>query len=211
VFFAKNAESLESKRVAYCVSAKKGKRVRENVKGKGIAREHVKTSEGLNVIQMWLQAKPERASPCSGSRAIGSRILVIEFKSVVYHNGTSIIETGYPYPTGCCAPKPVGAPGLHPGTVGENAIVRWTAPANGLYKVTAKFSGQDYGGQVGTTTDVADPHNGVQLYAGNVVAFGSHYDQSFSGTVSVLAGDTIDFTVGYGMVATGNDYAFAGY
>src|ERR1700694_3235691 len=49
VFFAKNAESLESKRVAYCVSAKKGKRVRKNVKGKGIARAHVDTSGGLNV------------------------------------------------------------------------------------------------------------------------------------------------------------------
>jgi len=130
---------------------------------------------------------------------------------LVFHNGSPIIITGGTYPQGCCAPIPLAALGFHPGPNGENAVVRWTAPASGLYKVNAAFSGVDYGGNIGTTTDVAVLHNGIQLYAGNVVAFGSHYDQSFSGTVSVLAGDTIDFTVGYGMVASGNDFVLYPY
>jgi hypothetical protein len=82
--------------------------------------------------------------------------------------------------------------------------------------VKATFSGLDYGGKIGTTTDVAVLHGRTapvtnatktdELWTGNIVAFGSHYDQSFSGTVSVLAGDTIDFTVGYGTVESGNDF-----
>lgn len=137
----------------------------------------------------------------------------------VFHNPGPFVDTHSSYPAGCCAPYPVGGLGFHPGPNGENARVRWTAPAAGVFKVKATFSGLDYGGQVGTTTDVAVLHSRStpateltnstktdQLWTGNVIAFGSHYDQSFSGTVSVLAGDTIDFTVGYGTVASGNDF-----
>ena len=37
------------------------------------------------------------------------------------------------------------------------------------------------------------------------------YDQFYSGTVLVKAGDTIDFTVGFGMVASGNDFVLYPY
>lgn len=114
---------------------------------------------------------------------------------VVFHNGRADTIR-----TACCNPLPPGGFGLHPGFSGENAIVRWTAPAKGLYKVTATFSGLD---TAGTTTDVAILHNGSQqLFAGNVSGYGSPSAQSYSGTVSVLAGDTIDFTVGYGADGT---------
>jgi hypothetical protein len=142
----------------------------------------------------------------------------------VFHNPAPFVDTHSSYPFGCCAPYPVGGLGFHPGPNGENAKVRWTAPASGVYKVKATFSGLDYGGRVGTTTDVAVLHSRTtpgtnvttttQLWSGNVIAFGSHYEQSFSGTVSMLAGDTIDFTVGFGTVASGNDfvlYPFANY
>jgi hypothetical protein len=43
-FLPKSAETLENKRVEFCVSVKNGKRVRRSVKGKGIG-----ASEGLNV------------------------------------------------------------------------------------------------------------------------------------------------------------------
>jgi hypothetical protein len=142
----------------------------------------------------------------------------------VFHNPAAYVDTHSSYPFGCCAPYPVGGLGFHPGPNGENAKVRWTASAPSVYKVKATFSGLDYGRRVGTTTDVAVLHSRTtpatnvteteQLWTGNVIAFGSHYDQSFSGTVSVLAGDTIDFTVGYGAVASGNDfflYPFANY
>jgi hypothetical protein len=97
----------------------------------------------------------------------------------VFHNGSNSVDTR----ASCCAPWPVGGLGFHPGIDGENSIVRWTAPSTGVFKIKATFSGLDYGGQIGTTTDVAVLHNGVQLWSGNVVAFGSHYDQFFSGTV----------------------------
>ena len=119
------------------------------------------------------------------------------YGTIVFHNATTTIVKH-----DCCNPLPPGGLGLHPGYFGENAVVRWTAPAKGLYKVTATFSGLDFGGQTGTTTDVAVLHTGsngtTQLFAGDIVGFGCHDAQSFSGTVSVLAGDTIDFTVGYG-------------
>jgi hypothetical protein len=143
----------------------------------------------------------------------------------VFHNPAPFVDTHSSYPFGCCAPYPVGGLGFHPGPNGENAKVRWTAPAPGVYKVKATFSGLDYGGQVGTTTDVAVLYSRFnsgagatmtqQLWTGNVIAFGSHYDQSFSGIVRVvLTSDAIDFAVGYGTVASGNVfvlYPFANY
>src|SRR5712664_4348833 len=48
-FFAKSAESIENKRVEICLSAKKRRRVRNNLKRKGIARKHAGTLEGLKV------------------------------------------------------------------------------------------------------------------------------------------------------------------
>jgi hypothetical protein len=49
VFFAKSAESLEKKRVEFCASAKKCKRVRKGMKREGIARRQVATLEGSKV------------------------------------------------------------------------------------------------------------------------------------------------------------------
>jgi hypothetical protein len=40
VFFAKSAESLEKKRVGFLLHAKKLKRVRKNMKAKGIGQKH---------------------------------------------------------------------------------------------------------------------------------------------------------------------------
>ena len=41
-------------------------------------------------------------------------------------------------------------------------------------------------------------HNGIGLYTGEVTGSGPSSDQSFTTTVSLAAGDTIDFAVGYG-------------
>jgi Ca2+-binding RTX toxin-like protein len=49
-----------------------------------------------------------------------------------------------------------------------------------------------------TTTDVHVLHNGVSLFDGVVNGYGPGSGPSFSGNVSVTAGDTIDFAVGYG-------------
>lgn len=40
-------------------------------------------------------------------------------------------------------PIPAHSLGFHPGPGGQNAIVRWTAPINGAYRVAAVFTGRD--------------------------------------------------------------------
>jgi hypothetical protein len=86
--------------------------------------------------------------------------------------------------------------GAHPGPQGQNSVIRWTAPTNGTYQINAVFWGDDFVGP--TTTDVAVLHNGKTLYGSEVTGFGPSSDQSYTGTVSVNAGDTVDFSVGYG-------------
>jgi hypothetical protein len=93
---------------------------------------------------------------------------------------------------------------FHPGPEDQNAVLRFTAPAGGNYKVQAVFWGDDFVGP--TTTDVHVLHNGLGLYTGEVDGYGRpSSDQSFTTTISVAAGDTIDFAVGYG---TDGNYFF---
>ncbi len=49
MFCAKSAEAVEKKRVDFCASAKKCKRVRKGMKREGIARKHVAALEASKV------------------------------------------------------------------------------------------------------------------------------------------------------------------
>src|SRR3712207_5532262 len=94
---------------------------------------------------------------------------------------------------------------LHPGPAGEESVVRWTAPSSGIVKIEGRFQGIDTGGTAtdgdGTTTDVAVAHNSTTtLFSDNINAYGA--TAPFSITRSVAAGDTIDYSVGYGSNAT---------
>jgi hypothetical protein len=83
---------------------------------------------------------------------------------------------------------------LHPGPAGEKSVVRWTAPENGRVKIEGRFEGID---THGTTTDVAVLKNtGTTLFGGNINDYGA--TAPFLITKQVAAGDTIDFSVGYG-------------
>lgn len=111
---------------------------------------------------------------------------------VVEYNASDMTIT-----SSCCNPLPPGAGRLHPGPNGENAVLRWTAPANGAYQVSATFSGGDW---AVTSSDVAVLMNDTStLYAAEVNGYGPPSAQSFFGTVTVATGDTIDFTVGFGI------------
>jgi hypothetical protein len=88
---------------------------------------------------------------------------------------------------------------LHPGPGGEQSTVRWTAPSAGTYQVKGRFQGIDTGG---TTTNVRILHKGVQVQSGSVNGYGSQAAYDFS--VTVAAGDTIDFVVDYGSNLTYN-------
>jgi hypothetical protein len=87
--------------------------------------------------------------------------------------------------------------------------VRWTAPATGSYSVDALFEG------VATMTwhhaycscDVNVLKNGVSLFTGDINGFvgidveqpgGYDRSQAFQQTLSLVAGDTLDFSVGDG-------------
>jgi hypothetical protein len=107
----------------------------------------------------------------------------------VSHNGTSEEITFNPE---SITWQP-GQFSLHPGPAGEYSHAQWTAPAEGTCNIAAEFTGID---QTGTTTDVHVLHNGVSLFDGSVVGFGD--TESFSAAISVAAGDTVDFAVGYG-------------
>lgn len=93
---------------------------------------------------------------------------------------------------------PVDSLILHPGTSGEQAVVRWTAPTAGTYAVTGGFYAADFD-PVGnsTTVDGSVYRNAVEEFTGAVVGFTAP-NALFALSLGVVAGDTIDFVVGYG-------------
>jgi hypothetical protein len=86
-----------------------------------------------------------------------------------------------------------GQLGLHPGPQDQYSIVRWTAPFSGTFSINATFSGLSLAG------DTADVHiflDGVSIFNSNVN--GSPAPATYSGVQSIVAGDRIDFVVGFG-------------
>ena len=81
----------------------------------------------------------------------------------------------------------------HPGPNGEYSVLRWTAPKAGVVEFSASFSGAD-----STTTDVHVLFNETTIADcdGNVNGFGA--GPTFSQSLVVEIGDTIDFVVGFG-------------
>jgi hypothetical protein len=82
---------------------------------------------------------------------------------------------------------------LHPGPAGQKSVVRWKAPFSGTVTIEGRFKGID---THGTTTDVAVAHNSTTLFSRNINGYGA--TAACLITRSVAAGDTIDFSVGYG-------------
>jgi hypothetical protein len=100
---------------------------------------------------------------------------------------------------------------LHPGSIGQYAILRWTAPAPGDYAIRVGFAGVDF--SFPTSTDVAVLRNGVPLMTGQVTTFdgpaqcaSSAYTPSATHDqiLALAAGETIDAVVGYGANQTFN-------
>jgi hypothetical protein len=94
-------------------------------------------------------------------------------------------------PTGT-APIPAGALALRPGSDGQDAILRWTAPEDGHYAVKALYSGLD---SAPTDTQVSVLLSAVQIFSSRVDGHGPTSNKEFSGTVPMLAGDTLEFVV----------------
>ena len=84
---------------------------------------------------------------------------------------------------------------FHPSSNDQYSVVRWTAPAQGVYMLEGAFIGLDYGGP--TTTDVHVLVNStVSLFQGEIGSF--NQPLSFKEAVALRAGDRVDFAVGFG-------------
>ena len=109
-------------------------------------------------------------------------------------------------------PGPDGGPLESNGIKGEYSILRWTAPAAGLYNISALFEGLDYAASVElpVTTDVHVRVNGASQFSGIVNGYiggapdypvdpiGPAPTQSWHQVLSLTAGDIVDFAVGDG-------------
>ena len=106
----------------------------------------------------------------------------------VLHNATTTIVNNNP-----TTPYQPGQLAEHPGAQGQYEVVRWTAPFSGTFSINATFSGL---GSLGDSADVHILRNGISIFNSTVI--GSPSPTSFSGLQSIVAGDTIDFAVGFG-------------
>lgn len=89
---------------------------------------------------------------------------------------------------------PAGTVSVHPGPSGQNTVIRWTAPATRNYRIEGSFTGNDFA--YPTTTDVAILLAGHEIFTGNINSY--RIPLFFSLVQQVNAGETIDFTVGFG-------------
>ncbi|MEX0711954.1 MAG: ELWxxDGT repeat protein, partial [Pirellulales bacterium] len=112
--------------------------------------------------------------------------------ALFFNGGDSLAEVG-PCSTAVVQP---GQLALHPGSTSASAVVRWTAPTSGSYTVTAMFTGIDE--ECPPTATVAVLHN-TGTSEPSELFFDSIDDQgevaAFSGSVTVAAGETLDFLV----------------
>jgi hypothetical protein len=86
---------------------------------------------------------------------------------------------------------------LHPGPNGERSVLRWIAPAAGVYRIEGTLQPLD-----DTITDVTITHRGVPVtvFTGAISGFGTQAPFSFVRPVRV--GDTIELSVGVGSNGT---------
>jgi len=82
---------------------------------------------------------------------------------------------------------------FHPGPNDEYSDYRFIAPVSGSYSLTTLFTGID---TVGTTTDVHVLDNGTLLFSANINGYLA--TSSFNTSLSLTAGDLVDFAVGFG-------------
>ena len=104
---------------------------------------------------------------------------------LVYNNtGVSVVSGGLNIPPATLL--------LHPGTAGENSVLRFTAPVTGNFLVQGRFYGVD-----NTTTDVSVLLNSTTtLLSGNITE--RNLGVPFTFARALNAGDKLDFSVGFG-------------
>lgn len=93
---------------------------------------------------------------------------------------------------------------FHPGPLGERSVIRWTAPADGTYRVEGALAAIDADpGNVDVSIRIGSPETPLQIFGellgtSNNVGF-------FDETVTLSEGEVVEFTVGVGTVDFFND------
>jgi hypothetical protein len=87
---------------------------------------------------------------------------------------------------------------------GQYSMVRFVAPVDGIYKISAQFTGV----HVWSTTDVHVLHNGASLFDADIDGYGgdpafrkvegANPTAAYSGQIEMKANDSVTFAVGYG-------------
>jgi hypothetical protein len=91
-------------------------------------------------------------------------------------------------------PLPEGGLGFHPGPLGEYAVIRWEAPWTGSYDLSATFDALKM-----ASTDIHVLLNNEDMFSGLLMGrFGIESVARYDSILSLQAGDTLDFAVGYG-------------
>jgi hypothetical protein len=111
----------------------------------------------------------------------------------VFHNRNGTTTT---YAT---VQQPADELNVHPGQAGERSVVRFTAPVAGRYTLVGRFEGIDTNGTTSDVSIVSRPANNAPstpVFADTVNGFGDI--KRFFVTVNLLAGEMVDFSVGYG-------------
>jgi hypothetical protein len=108
---------------------------------------------------------------------------------LVDHNGTA-----NPITLNGTALFEPGQLAMHPGPDGQYSVICFMAPTAGTYQVAGAFTGLDFVGP--TTTDVHVLVDGMSVFDGLVDGYQT--GPSFGATLTLRAGDTVDFAVGYG-------------
>jgi len=124
---------------------------------------------------------------CPGFNAWYAANLPLQLPSVIKN------VTGATQPCTAGIVQPADVLNLHPGSRGENSVVRWTAPASGQLTIQGKFTAVD---SIATTDVAVLLNSNTVLFSGDINGAGSSLP--FSLTQTVKAGDRIDFSVGFG-------------
>jgi len=70
--------------------------------------------------------------------------------------------------------------------------IRWTAPSNALYTITAAFVGIDTNAP---TEDVSVHLKSTPIFDGLVAGYGAQFGTSYASTQDLVVGDTVDFLI----------------
>jgi pimeloyl-ACP methyl ester carboxylesterase len=102
---------------------------------------------------------------------------------------------------------PVDMLAMHPGWTGQTGIyevVRWVAPQSGNYAVQGVFAGLDVITSVAATEVHVLLNSATELIPVTILHGTASQPATFSLDAQLHAGDTLDFVVGIGNIATGN-------